>query len=141
MLMGLKAQAAESEGLKKLLADAKVEREAVEANAMISEACSDGRIKGPAKRAEIEALLKDHGVKALKGFLSIMKAPAAQAVEPTAQTTAPAPGVISVVGSSFGLSKAELHTCKMIGVEPKDYAAQRVRYAAGFQEMNTKEEE
>ncbi len=141
MFMGLKAQAGEAEGLKKLLADAKAASETAEANAMIAEACADGRIKGPASKLQVEALLKDHGVSALKGFLAIMKTPATPAVEPGA-SAGPAPGTpAAAVDATYGLSKTELRVAATIGVTPKDYAAQRAGYLAGFQEMNTKEGE
>ncbi len=118
-ITALKAQAESVVALTAELEGIKAERLASEVTGLLDEATKDGRIK-PAKRAEMEALYAECGIKALKTCLSMLPKQA----EPAKEAAPVAPSAPDAVQLTAG----QLEIIKQTGLTPEQFAAHSVKY-------------
>ncbi len=104
-IAALKQQAEKVEALTAELSTIKAEKQAVEMSSLLDEAVRDGQVS-KAKRTDVEALAKSHGIEALKGFLAVIpksKEPAQEKIEAPKAIANKAPSDIEKIQRMTGV--------------------------------------
>lgn len=117
-VVALKAQAERAEQLSAELSAVRAEKAQAEMQGLLDEAVKDGRVS-PQKRASLEALYAESGIKALRTCLDMLPRAAAVVLPPVEKAPAAA---------GQELSAAELKVIKNTGLSPEKFIAHKAKY-------------
>jgi ClpP class serine protease len=132
-IVALKEKAGAVDALKAELATLKADAQKTEITTLIDTAVRDGRVK-PAKRASVESLAAEHGVKALTALLDNLTpsaAPAVPASDEEARKNALAHASTAAgAESTAGMTADQIKILKTVGLSPDKFAQAKAEYRA-----------